>query len=293
MMYMANESEKNVREKLAAFFIIFIILTGFTLQDEPLTDLQRRYLKGKVKSVMETRTNEVVNEDGSVSKEITYKKFSLYNEDGFETETTIYNTNGKSSKLYFLYDTAKFNVGFKEFSEEGTLWLTVTYIVDKDGNKEIALYDWLERGGYDEIREKSEQLYEVLNRNPWDKVLYVNDYRGYHLEEEYLKADETLLFKFTYRYDIFGNKTEMIYFNAKGRTSWETKYKYDRKNNMVESTVYKSNRVAAISKYSYQFDSTGNWTSRTEKREVKRNILTSNLLEGKFTIERTIEYYPN
>jgi hypothetical protein len=84
----------------------------------------------------------------------------------------------------------------------------------------------------------------------------------------------------------------MTFFNSKGRTSWVTKYKYDRYHHLVKSIVYKSNRVAATSLYTYEYDETGNWTKRNEERKVNYNILTSSLIEGSFYIQREIEYYP-
>jgi hypothetical protein len=234
-------------------------------------------------------------EPGDISGkgEVTYKKLSKFNPEGFESEAVIYNNNGKSSKVYYLFDTAAYPVGLKEYTEDGNLWLTVSYKLDERGNRLEAQFDWQAKGGYDEIREKSEQLYELLDRSPWDRVEYTNDYRGFPREERYLKADGRELFKFTYKYDIQGNRTEMTYLNSKGRTTWEMKYKYDRDHHMISSTIYKSNRVAAVSKYTYTYDSRGNWISRLEKRDVIYNILTAHLEEGNFLTERVIEYYPD
>jgi len=271
--------------------LLFTLFSAFVeKEEEAFTDLQRLKLKGKVKSILETRYTPAGDESGGTVA--SYKKYTLFNPDGFETEYIIYNNNGKSSKVYYEFDTAGHKSGYKEYDDQGTLWNKVTYKLDKDGNKVEADYDWLEKGGYDEIREKSEQLYELLDRHPWDIVLYENDYRGAPLEEEYRKKDGAILFKFEYKYDIQGNVKAMTYFNIKGRTSWETKYKYNRDNVLTASTIYKSNRVAAESEYSYQTDSQGNWTSRTETREVYYNILTRDLVEGTFLIERIIEYYP-
>ena len=272
-------------------FVACFVLLGFSDPDEPATDLEKLGLKGKVKSVMETRMSNAAGGKEKAEGGVTYKKLSKFNPEGFETETIIYNNNGKSSRLKYLFDTASYAVGLHEYTDDGTLWLTVSYKRDEEGNKLEAIFSWPEKAAYDEIREKSEQLYEVLDRSPWDYVVYENDYRGFHLEERYYHASGRLLFKFTYRYDIHGNKMEMIYFNSKGRTSWETKYKYNRDNQMVRSIIFKSNRVAATSEYAYQFDAQGNWVSRMEKRTVNYNILTQDLVEGSFMTERVIEYY--
>jgi hypothetical protein len=270
---------------------ICTLLTGSMVHEEPVSDLERRSLKGKVKSVLETRMNGKITGGKAESGTITYKKLSKFTPEGFEYETVIYTNNGKSSQIEYQFNTDGFPAGLNEYKDDGTLWLSVTYKLDDEGNKLEANFNWPGKGGYDEIREKSEQLYEVLNRNPWSRIIYSNDFRGFPVEEKYLRDDSTVLFKFAYRYNIQGKRKEMTYFNSRGRTSWETKYKYDRSNQLVKSIVYKSNRVAATSTYTYNYDENGNWIRREEKRDVNYNILTSNLVEGSFYIERVIEYY--
>jgi len=289
---MGNITINQAKGRVLFLISASLLLAGYIIPGNIITDLQKQNVKGKVKSILEIRQGNTNSEDSSASAGVTYEKLSRYNIDGFEVETSILNNLGRTSTVSHLFDTAGYKIGLREYTQDGTLWLTVTYKLDENGSRLEAVYDWMGKGGFDEMREKSEQLYEVLDRNAWDKVLYKNDYRGMPLEEKYLRKDGSLLFKFTYRYDVLGRKTEMNYFNSKGRTSWETKYRYDKNGNLSESTVYKSNRVAARSEYSYQFDVNGNWTNRVEVRKVNYNILTSNLVEGKFVIERNIEYFP-
>jgi hypothetical protein len=268
-----------------------LMFFGFTFQEKKTNDLDRLRLKGPVKSMQETWSSETGDGEQGNNSEITYKKVSRFNIDGYESQTTIYKEGNVYSQVRFSFDTAGNPAGLREFTPAGTLWLTVSYKLDDEGYKTEASYNWPEKRGYDELREKSEQLYEVLDRHPWDQVLYKNDYRGFPLEEKYLKSDGDMLFKFSYRYDFKGNKVEMTYYNFRGHTSWETKDKYDWYGNLVESTVYKSNRVAAKSVYAYAFDVYGNWVTRTEKREVEVNILTASLKAGTFVIRRDFEYY--
>jgi YD repeat-containing protein len=268
-----------------------LIFVGFIGPEKNTNDLDRLRLKGPVKSVRETGMAMVESDSLVVGSKITYDELSGFNHEGFESSTTIYKEGKIYSQVRFSFDTAGNPAGLQEFTEAGTLWLSVSYKLDKDGYRIGAVYDWPEKRGYDEIREKSDQLYEVLDRHPWDLVLYQNDYRGFPVEEKYLHSGGDMLFRFNYRYDIKGNKVEMTYYNFKGRTSWETKYKYDREGNLVESTIYKSNRVAAMSTYTYSIDSYGNWVTRTEKRKVEYNILTASLEAGTFVIRREIEYY--
>ena len=88
-----------------------------------------------------------------------------------------------------------------------------------------------------------------------------------------------------------GNRLESAYFHGNGRLSWLTKCKYDRYNNLIESRVYKSNRIAVLSRYNYRFDATGNWVVRNENRKVYVNILTAGLERANTVTERIIEYY--
>jgi hypothetical protein len=268
-----------------------LIFVGWVIPEKSTNDLDRLRLNGPVKSIRETRISMVESDSIVTGSKITFDELIRFNHDGFESNETIYSEGKVFSQVRFSFDTAGNPAGLQEFTEAGTLWLSVSYKLDEEGYRIKADYDWPEKRGYDEIREKSDQLYEVLDRHPWEMVLYKNDYRGFPLEEKYLHSGGDMLFRFNYRYDIKGNKVEMTYYNYKGRTSWETKYKYDRDNHLTESTVYKSNRVAARSTYTYSNDTYGNWVTRTEVRKVEYNILTASLETGTFVIRREIEYY--
>ena len=122
-------------------------------------------------------------------------------------------------------------------------------------------------------------------------MIYKSEYRGYCIEENYLKADSSLSFKFVAKYDFRGNKLESGYYHGNDRLSWMSKYKYDRYDNLIESRVYKSNRIAVLSEYKYKFDAVGNWVIRNEEREVHVNILTAGLERANTVTERKIEYY--
>lgn len=278
--------------KTALFLILPLMFIGFTEPEKKANDLERHRLKGKVKSVMETSMIISQTGDATAAGQVTYKKLALYNPDGFMTHATFYLAGGDFSFIEYHFDTAGNQTGFQEYTNDGTLWSDVTYKLDEHGLHTEAVYDWLEKKGYDELREKTDQLYEVLDRNPWDRVIYTYDYRGFPLEEKYLRESDDLLFKFSYRYDIRENKVFMTYYNYKGRTTWETKYKYDRKDELTGSNVFKSNRIAAESVYSYQYDAQGNWIKRTEQRKIHVNILTASLKGGTFEVQRIIEYYP-
>ena len=84
---------------------------------------------------------------------------------------------------------------------------------------------------------------------------------------------------------------ELSYFKGNGHLSWISKYKYDRYDNLVESRLFKSNRIAVFSTYKYQYDAVGNWVVQREEREVYVNILTAGLERADMVTERTIEYY--
>ena len=160
----------------------------------------------------------------------------------------------------------------------------------KDSGRK-RIYNWAENRIIGEICENTDYYYEIIQNDIFTKVLYKNEYRGYCIEENYLKADSSLSFKFVDKYDFRGNKLESGYFHGNGRLSWMTKYKYDRYDNLIESRVFKSNRIAVLSEYKYQFDVAGNWMIRKENREVHVNILTAGLEQSDTVTERIIEYY--
>jgi hypothetical protein len=182
-------------------------------------------------------------------------------------------------------------VEMNEYLPDGSLNLNVKYNYDENGFRSEAIYTWSSDRVIGEVCEPFDYYYDIIQHEIFTKVEYKNEYRGFCTQENFLKSDGSTSFKLVSKYDFRGNRLESGYFEGNGMLSWITKYTYDRYDNLVESRVLKSNRIAVESKYKYQFDDTGNWTSRREDRVVHVNILTAGLDQSNMITERNIEYY--
>jgi len=266
-------------------------LLGLAIPANEFTDLVKYRLKGKVKSVMEIKYTLDGKGKKATRDRIVYQKFTEFSEEGYESEVTLF--RGGSAYL-----TSRFIPGMNgkpeqmhEYNPDGSVNLTITFLYDEKGYKSAGLYNWSESHNIGEICENSDYYYEIIQNDIFTKVVFTNEYRGFCIEENYLKADSTLSFQITAKYDFRGNKLESAYYHGNGRLSWITKYKYDRYDNMIESRIFKSNYIAVLSLYEYQFDPTGNWTTKKEERDVHINILTEGLEQSDMITERIIEYY--
>jgi hypothetical protein len=278
------------KNKLILLFICGLI-SGFIIPVDEINDLEKYRLKGSVKSVMEIKYSLAGKDAGGQKDKIMYQKFILFDRFGYEAETKLFKNGDIFLSSVYLFGNDGKQVEMNEYHPDGTLNLNVTYVYNDKGFLSEANYIWAENRIIGEICENTDYYYEIIQNDLFSRVVYINEYRGYCVEEHYVKADSSLSFKFVAKYDIHGNKLESGYFHGNGRLSWMTKYQYDRYNNLIESRVFKSNRIAVLSEYDYQFDSYGNWVVRKEKRKVYVNILTEGLERANTITERTIEYY--
>jgi hypothetical protein len=271
-----------------ASFGLFIALI---IPETKFTDLNKYWLKGKVKSVREIKYSLSDEGDGARRDKILYQKNTFFNIDGYETQTMLFKNGHEFLLSKYVFGPENKQAEMLEYNPDGTLNLHVSYKYDEKGFRSEALYNWSDNRQIGEKAENTDYFFEIINNDLFTKVIYKNEYRGYCLEEKYLKADSSLSFMFSYKYDFNGNRLESAYFHGNGRLSWLTKFKYDRYNNLIESRVFKSNRIAVISTYKQEFDAAGNWIIRREKRDVTVNILTAGLERANTITERIIEYY--
>lgn len=278
-----------------AFLLFSLVSCGIFISlinpDPKFTDLDKYRLKGKVKSLREIKYS--ISEEGESSRRgnILFQKNTFFDIDGYETQNTLYK-NGKEFLLSkFIFGADGKQVEMNQYNPDGTINLYVSYNYDEKGFKTEAIYNWSDDRRIGEKAENTDYFFEIINSEIFTNVIYKNEYRGYCLEEKYLKADSIMSFMFSYKYDFRGNRLESAYFHGNGRLSWLTKYKYDRYDNLIESRVYKSNRIAVVSTYKHEFDAAGNWIIRKEERDVTVNILTSGLERDNTVAERIIEYY--
>jgi hypothetical protein len=267
------------------------LFIGFIFPADKFNDLEKYRLKGSVKSVMEIKYALGEKSDSASKGKIMYQKYTLFDINGYEYESTLFENGVEYLTSKYLFGADGKQVEMNEYHPDGTLNVNVTYKYDDKGFRSKAIYNWAENRYIGEFASYTDYYYEVIQNDIFTKVVYKNEYRGYCIEEDYLKADSSLSFKFVAKYDFRGNKLESAYIHANGRLSWMTKYKYDHNDNLIESRVYKSNRIAVISGYKYQFDASGNWVVRNEVRQVNVNILTAGLERANTVTERIIGYY--
>ena len=281
----------NMMNKLLFFLTLLMIYIPFRADAQKMTDLERLGVKGIVRSILETKYT-IFDEGGDkIQDKIILSKQTIYNPDGYEAEIITYQNGEIASFSHYIFDAEGKQTELKEHKPDGTLRHSVSYKYDDKGLRTEAVFQWVEQQFYDNNRQKTEHVFEIFERNMYSRVVYLNDYRGLPLEEDYFRDDGTLSYRYVSKYNVFGNKTAMTYINSTGRTSWVSKHKYDRYQNLTEGKVFKSNRTAVSSKFSYKFDLYGNWISRYEKREVVDNVLTTHIERGDYLTEREIEYY--
>lgn len=279
--------------KLINIFMVmaFWSFLGSTSPEGQINDLEKFRLKGKVKSILETKYAIPDKSDKTVDKKVLYQKFTLFDANGYEQQRKLYKDGSEYLYSNFISGIDGKQLEMNEFLPDGTLNLNVKYAFDDKGNWSEAVYAWSEDRVIGELCEAYDYYFEIIQNEIFYTVRYKYEYRGFCTEESFIKADSSLSFKLTAKYDFKGNKLESAYFRGNEMLSWVTKYSYDRYDNLVESKVFKSNRIAVSSKYKYKFDDTGNWISRSEDREVFVNIFTAGLNPSDMLTEREIEYY--
>jgi hypothetical protein len=278
-------------KSITFFIIVCVLFTGLIVPPDKFTDLEKYRLKGSVKSLMEIKYSLAEAGNTALKNQIMFQKYTLFDINGYETESTLYKKSDELLTSRYIFGNNDKPVEMLEYHADGTLNLTIKFKYDEKGYKSEAIYNWADNRIIGEICEKTDYYFDIVQNEVFTRVIYKNDYRGFCEEENYLKPDSSLSFKIVAKYDFRGNKVESAYFHGNDRLSWMTKYTYDRYDNLIESRVFKSNYIAVVSKFKYQFDSYGNWISRNEKRDVHRNILTDGLDTANTVTERTIEYY--
>lgn len=154
------------------------------------------------------------------------------------------------------------------------------------------------------------------DKNLVSKTAYSNDGEGNRIEKTIINksngSQETLSVKYSYQYDVKGNRVEEIRHFGDGRS--KTTYKFDDKNTLVEVTELspnpphskcvetydgkgpqrdrvcfdKTGALALRVSYSYEFDSTGNWVKRVENYVGMKDGKEAHA--GRTAIYRTIKY---
>ncbi len=205
--------------------ILLVLLVSVTTTEckEVKTDLQRKNLKGKVKSV----------------RYIDYKAVDKFGEltKGDKSE---YNWNNKLTK----YDNNGNEIEWNRYNSDGSLDCKYTYKYDNNGNK------------------IEENCYNSDGSLCW-KYTYKYDNNGNTIEKNSYKSDGSLYRKYTYKYDNNGNKIEENGYKSDGSLDYKYTYKYDNNGNTIEGNRYNSDGSLDYKyTYKYKYDKYGNWIQK-------------------------------
>ncbi|WP_120488692.1 hypothetical protein [Bergeyella cardium] len=253
--------------------ILTIILAMFCLASckNKKNDLTEMNLKGKVKSIRETRYKavekfgEAVKVKGDISDSDIEEL--LFNEKGniIEKNRFFY---GLYWKYTYKYDEKGNKIEGNYFNKDGSLCWKYTYKYDEKGNQ--IEENWFNPDG-------------SLDK----KYTYKYDEKGNQVEENNFNKDGSLEDKFTYKYDEKGNQIETNWFNEDGSLERKFTYKYDEKGNLIETNWF--NEDGSLErKFTYRYtyyDQKDNWTQRIEY-EIENDIEKASTIT-----ERIIEYY--
>jgi len=264
--------------------VLFISATG---EKKPPTDLEKRNLRGSVKTLTEVRS-EILSDS---TFNIVNHSVSEFSKSGMlEVVKEIRNGTLFSKKIYDYSIDQKLQ-GYSDYNADGSLYLRVTYSFDENGFLIGEKFDRTQQKLYNQNRQRVFQEYEKVYENMFVEVVYKCDFKGHKIEQKYLNANGSLMHLTTYKYDYKYFRVEEKYFNADRKAVWRTKFKQNSHGFVQESKKYISNRLAVTSNFSYQYDAQGNWVERFEKRKVEDNILTVEINRNNIIITRVIEYW--
>lgn len=291
---------------LAAIIIVLSIVVIKMLPHESLgkekNDLSELNLKGRVKSLSETRTFEI-DPWGIENKNIFQMGFYIYNKKGNKIEERKFDAVNRTGNLTTIitseYDGNDNKIEQNYSNAEGTF-------------REVITYSYNDKGHVNEEHVKSSD--GRINYT----ISYKYDDKGNLLKEYFVNPNGKLELKntFTYKYDDNNNLVEKKHLNnfykydAKGNmieryddeNKSNTSYSYDDKGRMLiestsyDKTIFKYNKKGNLTEeislnldgsaehktlYKYDYDNMDNWIKETKyKDDIKILIL-----------ERKIEYY--
>ncbi|HKP37564.1 MAG TPA: hypothetical protein VJT71_11970 [Pyrinomonadaceae bacterium] len=102
------------------------------------------------------------------------------------------------------------------------------------------------------------------------KFKYKYDGKGNRTEEAWYSNDGSLWLRYVSIYDDKGNEVEWFRYTEDGKVNGRSVSSYDAQGNLVEKTWFTTDgrSISEKWKYSYEFDSQGNWIKRNSLKLV-------------------------
>ncbi len=307
--------------------IILICLAGFLFSScnkrrpppvKPKTDLEKAYLKGKVKLIRTLKRdrfdtnfsqitniayniegNELEHNDTTLREtELPYRILMRYNERGNKTEEAWYSGGRLMNKFVYSFDADGYRTEDKEYDSTGKEDEKMIYKYDDNGNlkERDFLGDSYTSKWYEEYDDNRNLLKETWYKKDSlvHTTIYKYDTKGNMLEDFNFDGNGTRLRSHSYGYDSAGNKIVDSVFYTEGQCvnfphgnlNELITYKYDSYGNEIykETWFYGNSPYSAIKlvhEHQYKYDTKCNWVENIDFANGR--ISTKE--------ERQIEYY--
>ncbi|HTA27190.1 MAG TPA: hypothetical protein VK809_05345 [Bacteroidia bacterium] len=269
----------------AAFFLFSCSGTKERKVIKKKNDLDMYYLKGKVKSVMQSDYSATDSAGQVLKGSLTENKKWVFDKKGNCIEMRIHHFSDSSESFYICkFDSGEHLLLDSNNEFMGTIWNK--YLYDNKGNR-------IERDEY----------YSDSGKNKKGLIeIYIVDEKGNKIEEDsYWGNKDSLNYKAYIKYDEEGQETENENFDYKGNPFVKTIRVYDKKGNQTEYRLYK--RDSLESKTFFTYDSSGNWlldsavkaTGKLLRKQVRKYDNKDNVTEAAFyktdgTMESTYNF---
>ncbi len=275
-----------MKQQIILVFVI-VFLTSASANKKQISDLERMNLKGNIKTLLEIV--QVIYENSE--KSIIFNTITNFNIDGMIVEKRILKKHTLFSRLVYNYNSENQITGFNDYNPDGSLYISVTYESDEDGFIIAEHYDRSTQRLYDEKRQPIDVLNEEYYEKLFTDIFYERDFKGYKLEEKYLKPNGALSHKYLYSHNYKYYLVEKKYYNSANNLFYKTKYKYNEHGDSYKSTTFISHRLGYVTTFTYEYDVFDNWVKREETKEIEDNIFTKDVIRDLVVTDRIIQYY--
>jgi hypothetical protein len=200
---------------------------------ENIDAVEREYIKeNRIKDI--EKVSFILDEKGDPVKG---EKLStvIYNPDGYETKTDIYNSKGQVEYVYNYDYKNNLRVKTTRYTPDGKADKYYTYTYNTFENK---------------IKSTRYNL-----SNDMDKYYtYEYDDNGNLIKETWFDKSGNEEYKIEYEYDVRGEKTTAKTYNKDEDLIYTYKFKYDKKGNIIEEEKYDSDGdKTGIIQYIYRY----------------------------------------
>lgn len=288
---------------LQIIFYLFFINIGFTQQKNDLNILN---LNGKIKSITELYIEAKDSNNTYINEFKLTKCITSFNKNGFLTSEKYYEGKNKLRDQYtYIYSDDELLIERKRKNKEENRksWVKVSFTFFGFLNADLSRLSSIEKKiyyDYDSAGNKTHEFYMLSKNRLIQEYVYNYDSKNQLIEKKYIdyrnkytvktinvydsvtnsletKAyrNEKYIGKDIQLFDSIGNLTEKTGFGSDGKMEEKFRYKYDSKNNCIESILWdKKGKIVFHKKFTYEYDENDNWIKRIEIENKKERETT-------------------